>query len=100
MSNHPTIDKLQNISKEFAIDFMVDKILISWLKVSSGPLAFILRPLAKKACEVVIGGGIDYAATEVKYYLDKQNGKIIVKAIYKASQEGNEDDWNDAVDSL
>ena len=100
MSNQPIIDKVQEVTKVVAIDFLVDKVLVSWLGITSGPLAYILRPLAKKAAEATLGNGIDYVATEVKYYIDKKNGKILVRAIMEASDAGDKDAWDKLIDNL
>lgn len=87
---------------------MIKKEFIEWLKVAmknalpmaSGFTSWIVKIIIENLFNVIGVPIINFAIRKGLVLYDKNQGKIKVKKLRKAKEEGNEQDYNDTIDDV
>lgn len=91
-------DKLIEHLKGKAVKLALKKLLGS--VAMGGFKAWLLKYIVTNLFEEIAEPLVRMALNQVGYIYDKHDGKVIVKKMKKASEDGNESDYNDAVDDI
>ncbi|MCK5884214.1 MAG: hypothetical protein KAG61_11030 [Bacteriovoracaceae bacterium] len=88
-----TIDNLEDIAEDVAEKYLLNIALMAVLGTTTGPFAFILRPLIIKILELTAFKFLKYVKRKAQKRIDIIEGKMIIRDVNKAVEDGDENDY-------
>lgn len=93
-----TIDNLEDIGEDIAEKYLINIALTTILGTTTGPFAFILKPLIVKLLEVTAFALLRYIKRKAQKRIDIIEGKMIIKEVNLAVENGDEEDYIIAIE--
>lgn len=91
------IDNAVDIGDKVLVKFLLQKALISIIGTTTGPWAFVISFIIRKVLDATVGEIILMVKREGQYQIDIAEGKMIIKKTQQAVEDGNENDYIDAI---